>query len=289
MKEGLRKERKREKNGKKKNLDDFMEIIVLGTAANGRIPQSGCMKCRTCKAAIERGGPNKRTRSSILLKNGEKYTLVDANPDLGFQLEREMIPTTKISKIFLTHVHGDHYLGLFEFAGGRKLKVPVYSDKEILDKIFGKGKVFDYFLSKEYNFTDPRGVKVNEKKNIDGLGVLPFGVPHAHRKAIGPTLGYKFFEKNRSLVYLPDIAEITADVQEIINESDILFFGAPLKDESKWGHIALKSAIPILKKLKIGKVFFTHFDHAEPLHEELENLVRPYGYYIAYDGMRVKL
>jgi phosphoribosyl 1,2-cyclic phosphodiesterase len=266
-----------------------MEVIVLGTAANGRIPQSDCMKCKTCKIAIERGGPNRRTRSSILLRDGEKHILVDVDPDLGFQLEREMIPTTKISNIFITHAHGDHIYGLFEFAIGRALKIPVYSDKKILDTIFGKNRVFGYFLSKDYEFIDPKAVKSNEKINIGGLEVLPFEVPHAHKNTIGPTLGYKFFKENKSIVYLPDILEITTEVQEIINNSNVLFFGAPTIDESKWGHIALKLAIPILNKLKIGRVFLTHFIHSGPLHEELENLVRPYGYNIAYDGMRIKL
>jgi len=30
-------------------------------------------------------------------------------------------------------------------------------------------------------------------------------------------------------------------------------------------------------------------NHSEPMHEELEKLAKPYGYHIAYDGLKIKL
>jgi phosphoribosyl 1,2-cyclic phosphodiesterase len=266
-----------------------MEILVLGSAANARIPQSDCMVCKTCKTALERGGLDKRTRSSLLIKNLDKYTLVDANPDLSEQLVRERIPTTQISEILLTHAHGDHIYGLFEMAVGRPLKMPVYSDKNILNIIFGERRVFEYLIQEDRVI--PEELVIGERKKLGAgkLKIVPFEVVHTPKEILGPTLGYKFFEANKTFTYVPDISEFDKSAKKYIDNSNVLMIGTPMLEGRMYGHIGLKEMIPILQKMKIGKVYITHLFHVEPTHKELQNTVDPYGYTIAYDDMKIKI
>lgn len=266
-----------------------MEIKFLGTGSKGGIPQSDCMMCRTCKAAIERGGHNRRSRSSIAIKNGEKYTLIDATPDLRYQLTRENIPMTLISEILLTHTHYDHIFGLFETSVGRKLEIPVYSTKNILDLIFGEGKTFNYLVQQEW--VANLEIKTGEKTKINNFEFLAFEVAHTPVQILGSTLGYKISENGKNLTYIPDIAELTANTIEYIDNSDVLILDGTFYETPKHNHIAIKPTILILenKKLNIGKVYFTHINHTEPLHEELVDLVGLGRYDIAFDGMSIKL
>lgn len=263
-----------------------MEVVILGSASNGGIPQSNCLSCRACKAALEKGGYNRRTRSSIVIRNKENYTLVDAGPDLRQQLQRERIRMNQISKIFQTHTHFDHVAGLFETSVGRKLQIPVYSKRKILDLIFEEGKSFNYLSSE--NWVIEKELEIEKKMKIDDITVVAFEVPHTPAP-LGPTLGYKFFQNGKILVYIPDIAEITDDMTNSINGSDVLILDGTFYETPGYGHIAIKPTIPALQKLDIGKVYFTHINHTEPLHEELEKSLEPYGYSIAYDGMKIKI
>lgn len=258
-----------------------MEIIVLGTSAAG-IPQIDCMICKACKSAITKGGKDRRTMQAITIKNKDGFTLIDADPDLRFQLEKEKIRLQDITEIFITHVHGDHIFGLFELSIGEPLYIPVYSKKEILDLIFKKS--FDYL---EYlEFAKPTPIK-NEIA-LRGFTFIPFEVSHTLPTA-GPTLAYKIKEGNKILTYVPDIAELTPEILKMIDNSDVLIFDDVFYDKSLAGHLAMTESIPLIQKLNLGKVYFTQMNHSEPTHEELEELVKPYGYHIAYDGLRIKL
>jgi pyrroloquinoline quinone biosynthesis protein B len=258
-----------------------MKVTILGSSAGG-IPQVDCMECHTCLTAIAKGGKNRRTMTSIAIENKDGFTLIDADPDLRFQLEREKIRLQDITEIFLTHVHGDHTFGLYQLSTGRGLMVPVYSKKKILDMVFKKS--FDFL---EYmGFARP--VPVNEKVTLHGMTFKPFGVPHTATVA-GPTVGYNVMENGKKLTYVPDIADLTQDVQKSIDNSDVLIIDGVFFDQSRVGHIAITESIPILQKLEIGEVIFTHMNHTELTHEELEEELKPYGYKVAYDGMKIKI
>lgn len=259
-----------------------MEVTILGSGATGGTPQSDCMQCRACKYAMKNGGKDFRTRQSIIIKNGEGYSLIDADPDLRFQLIREKIRTSEIKEVFLTHVHGDHIFGLFEFAVGYVMNVPVFSNKKILDNVFGKS--FDFLA--QYNWMKP--IEISDEIKIRNLKFEPFEVPHT-QKEIGPTLGFRITENEKVLTYVPDIAALTQKVLNMLNNSDVLIFDGVFFDRPNAIHISIKDSIPLLQKLKLGRVIFTQMNHSELLHEELEEKLKTYGYEVAYDGMKIKL
>lgn len=257
-----------------------MEVIILGTSSAG-IPESDCMICKTCRSA-SKGGKDRRTMQALAIKNKIGFTLIDADPDLGHQLVREKIRLRDITEIFITHAHGDHIFGLFQLSVGEPLNMPVYSRKEILDMIFKKS--FDYL---EYlDFAKP--IRIEDEITLRGITFIPFEVPHTSRM-VGPTLGYKIIEGGKTLTYVPDIAELTPQIMKTIDNSDVLIFDGVFFNHSIAGHMAMTKSIPLLTKLKLGRVYFTQMNHSSPTHEELEKLVEPYGCSIAYDGLKIKL
>jgi len=84
-----------------------LELVFLGTSAAIQVPSFHCT-CEVCEAA-RKDPKHRRTRASVALL-GEETVLIDASPDMEFQLEREAI--RRIDRIFLTHWHFDHVWGL---------------------------------------------------------------------------------------------------------------------------------------------------------------------------------
>jgi coenzyme PQQ biosynthesis protein B len=261
-----------------------MEIIILGTASNGGTPQVDCMRCRACKAAMTGTGHNKRTNSSILVKNGNNFTLIDATPDLRQQLIRERISTEKVSEIFITHAHGDHMMGLFETSVGHVMQIPVYSAKEILNKIFGEEKTFSYLS--DQGWVIPRELALEKEKIIGELAVTPFEVPHTPLE-LGPTLGFKILQDEKTLIYIPDFAMFTKKILSFIDGADVLIIDGCFYQHVHPAHISISASLPILQQLRIGQVYYTSINHSEGLHDELEKLAQPF--HIGYDGLKIRL
>ena len=87
-----------------------LNLTFLGSSGGIQVPTFDC-PCRTCEEA--RKDPKlQRTRASVVI-SGRENILIDAGPDIEFQLEREKI--RYIDQIFLTHWHYDHCFGLGAF------------------------------------------------------------------------------------------------------------------------------------------------------------------------------
>ena len=87
-----------------------LELIFLGSSGAIQVPSFHC-SCNTCEEA-RRNSKLKRTRASVVLL-GSETILIDASPDMEFQLEREQIRS--VDHIFITHWHYDHCFGLAAF------------------------------------------------------------------------------------------------------------------------------------------------------------------------------
>jgi pyrroloquinoline quinone biosynthesis protein B len=108
-----------------------MQIILLGTAAGGAVPQWNCWcpTCRTARADPTRVHP--RTQSSIAVSpDGLRWFLINASPDVRDQLARlagagppdvTAVRHVPIEAVLLTDAELDHSLGILLLREARVL------------------------------------------------------------------------------------------------------------------------------------------------------------------------
>ncbi len=137
-----------------------MEIIFLGTTA--AVPSAN------------------RNHTSIALKYRDEVILWDCGEGTQRQMIRSKLSYMRVSKIFITHFHGDHFLGIpgliqtLAFAG-RERPLQIFGPpgiKEIVDILSGIGNFdlnFD-ILTREYRHM---GVKTEHYK------ITPIEVEHS--------------------------------------------------------------------------------------------------------------
>jgi ribonuclease Z len=124
-----------------------------------------------------------RMLSAQILNFHQRLFLIDCGEGTQFQLRKYHFSLQKIERIFISHLHGDHFFGLFGLLGsmqllGRKKELFLYAPEpldELLEKI---RNISDSRLDFSITFIP---LKTNEKKLIfedDSLSVFTFPLNH---------------------------------------------------------------------------------------------------------------
>ena len=157
---------------------------------------------------------SKRFPTAHLFNSNERFFLIDCGEGTQIQLRRFHLRFSKINHVFISHLHGDHYLGLFGLISsfsllGRKNDLHIYAHA-------GLEKMLDCMLSGHHlNFkivfhelTENKAMQLYEDKNIT---VSTF--PLKHRIAAN---GFLFKEKKRLLNLRKDaIAKYNLSIKDI--------------------------------------------------------------------------
>jgi ribonuclease Z len=139
------------------------DLLILGTSA-----------------AVQANG---RHQSAQILKKDKHLFLIDCGEGTQEQLRRRKVNLNKISKIFISHLHGDHFFGLFGLIStmslqGREKRMEIYGPKglnEILTlQLRISQSIFNFPIEyKELN---------SENKNLifedDSIEVFSFPLNH---------------------------------------------------------------------------------------------------------------
>jgi phosphoribosyl 1,2-cyclic phosphodiesterase len=124
------------------------------------------------------------------------------------RLQRLGLAPASISAILVTHEHGDHACGAFEFAAAHR--VPLYLTHGTLAAMKAEGKAL----------AGVPLVIVNGRQSffVDGLQVLPFTVPHDAREPVQ----YVLSDGAAKLGVLTDVGVSTAHVEKMLSGLDAL-------------------------------------------------------------------
>ncbi len=138
----------------------------------------------------------KRNPSAQLLNVAERFFLIDCGESTQIQLRKYKTKFQKIDHIFISHLHGDHFLGLPGFLAsmhllGRKQELNVYCPKELKGIIDLLNTVSDTRMNYEikWHFTKNDGLNLlfeDEKVEVHSF-------PMKHRIFC---TGFLFKEKN---------------------------------------------------------------------------------------------
>src|SRR5690606_20734390 len=139
-----------------------------------------------------------RHPTAQIINFNEQYFLIDCGEGTQMQMHRYGVKSNKISHIFISHLHGDHYLGLIGLLSsmnlhGRTADLHLYGPSVLIDIINLQLKYSDTRL--QYNLifqpTNPDQEEVLYRS--EKLTVRSF--PLKHRV---PTTGFRFDEGPRS-------------------------------------------------------------------------------------------
>lgn len=160
---------------------------------------------------------SKHNPSSQVLNIHDKLFLMDCGEGTQMQLRRFKVRFQRINEVFISHLHGDHYLGLMGFISsmhllGRKSKLTVFGPPELKDILDIQLRASQTFLEYPLEFV---AVQFDEKKLIfEDKSVCIYSFPLKHRI---DCCGYIFVEKQRKpRISKEKIAELALEPSHIV-------------------------------------------------------------------------
>lgn len=258
-----------------------MEVLFLGTGPAEAIPRAGHTD-PLCRDALKPHSKSRRLRSSALVSSGVTRILIDAGPDIGYQLAAHRVE--RIDAVLLTHAHLDAAAGLSTldaWAAARGLVLPVYTEA-------ATPRRYGEFERLEYRF-----VKAGHKTRI---GVVPtrfFRVRHSLQPGF-PTLGFRLGE----LAYASDAAAVPPISRQKLQGVRTFVLDAAFWFGTKYrGHLTPDKSIRIARWVGVEHLVLTQTGHTYPPHAEAEASIRRHAaehapglkVSLAYDGMLLRL
>jgi ribonuclease Z len=157
-----------------------------------------------------------RAPSAQVVELSSRYFLVDCGEGVQLQLRRNRFSIQKINHIMITHLHGDHYLGLLGLLQsmhllGRKSVINIYCQAPLKEIIDLQNKISQSYLNFEINYVFLENEGLHKIFEDDLVEVFSF--PLKHRISCN---GFLFKEKPlpRSIVRTA-LVEYQIDVSEI--------------------------------------------------------------------------
>lgn len=150
---------------------------------------------------------SQRNSAAQVLNVLERYFLIDCAEATQHQLRRFHVPYNKISHIFISHLHGDHYFGLLGFLStlsmqGRRGEMHIYADPRLEQIMDCQSKI----LHSRFNFPivfHPLGRKEEIIYEDKVVTVTSFPLKHHYDT---PVCGFLFREKERERTIRKDLA-----------------------------------------------------------------------------------
>ena len=252
-----------------------MHITFLGTGTSDGVPMIGC-KCKVCTSKDKR---DKRTRSSILIKNNNKNYIVDTSADFRQQMLREKVDS--LEAVFYTHSHADHTSGIVDLRSLNFImhtSIDCYGNKYTMDNLREK---YDYFFNPiQVGGGLPQVVfhHIENEMLFDDIKVTPIPVEHG----VLHILGYRF----NNFSYITDASYISDESLKLLEGTEVLVLNG-LRYRPHHTHLCLQESVNIADKLGVKKAYFTHMTH-DVLHRHIEKEL-PANMYPAYDGLTIEV
>lgn len=224
---------------------------------------------------------NRRTRSSILVESAEQLLLIDCGPDLRQQLLDGGI--SRIDAVLVTHDHADHTHGIDDLrplAQEVRGPIPVYARPQVIEQL--KHRFVYAFVQAGFY---PPVIEPCELEGEIAFGrarVRSVDQPHGSISS----LGLRFDEGGKSLVYCIDYNDMTPGMAELYEGAEVMVSDC-LTRRPHPTHAHLDAVIGWARELRIGQLYLTHMGNGldyRTLVSELPDWAAP-----AHDGLEIDL
>jgi len=280
-----------------------MNITVLGSGGFG-YPLTFC-DCENCHKARVLGGKNIRKRASLLINN---EMLIDLTPDCQTAMNFSQKSLADVKYLLQTHTHLDHFdLNLFltldsKYAIAMKNKLNIICSRICLEDMqfklsqYEKMNLFDKEYLAKANL-QTLVVNHGEKCRVGDYEIK--AVHCTHHEALGAQL-YLIKQNGKTLFYATDTPPFSEHTfAELAGEKiDCMFLDLSFGfNEFCYGHLNLKAFLEQIEQLKKRgmladncQIFATHITHdGNPVHDELDEILKQYGYNAAFDGQEINI
>jgi len=167
-----------------------------------------------------------RNPASQVVNVNENYYMIDCAEGTQVQLRKFKVKFQRIDHIFISHLHGDHYLGLIGLIQsmhllGRKNELHIYGHPSLHDIIKLHNSVSETFLKFPLRF---HALNYDEKTLLhEDSKTSIYSFPLKHRI---PTCGFLFEEKERERTIKKETIEAwnipTAEIRKIKQGADFI-------------------------------------------------------------------
>jgi pyrroloquinoline quinone biosynthesis protein B len=288
-----------------------LELIVLGVAQDGGLPQLGCNR-PCCESARRAGRHLEPACLGVIDRRAGGLLLVEATPAIEPQvamlqaaagaLDRGRRP---VDAVLLTHAHLGHYLGLASF--GREAAatsaLPVHAAPRLQEFLRSNGP---WSQLVDLHQIELRALPARrEFAPLAGSDLLVNAIPVPHRGEFSETMAFQLRGPHRTVLFVPDVdrwdaqpdllAELMSGVA-VAYVDGTFFDGSELPDRNlaEIRHPFMTdtmAALADIARVRPGSVRFLHLNHSNPaLHDPavLAGL-EARGFAVARQGERIGL
>ncbi|MDP6824051.1 MAG: MBL fold metallo-hydrolase [Dehalococcoidia bacterium] len=175
---------------------DVLEVTLLGTGSPIFVPG--------------------RFSTSTLIRAGDEYLLVDCGRGAGIRLHETGLHPGRINKLFLTHLHSDHVVGIPDFYisgwfttfGRREGPLRVWGPEGTTAMMSNMDRTFEFDervraseMQIHHNANESHDIEPGVVFDEAGVRVTAFYVDH---RPIHPALGFKVEYAGRSMILSGD-------------------------------------------------------------------------------------
>ena len=298
-----------------------LTAIVLGAAAGGGFPQWNC-RCPVCRLAWA-GDPRVRPRTQASLAvsaDGERWTLVNASPDLGAQLRatpalhpRQEIRGSPIVAVLLTGAEIDQTAGLLSLRESTPFALYATAETHAIlaaNSMFGvlqEGLVPRIAVAPNEIVQLPGGI---DAELFSVPGKVPLYLEAQRPDLVASPMGNTGIDLRfggARLVYVPGAAAVPDVLKGRIAGADVVLFdgtlfaddemiraGVGAKSGRRMGHLPIDGPDGSLARLAglAKRRIFTHINNTNPILIEgspERRRVEAAGFEVATDGLEIVL
>lgn len=251
------------------------ELTFLGTGTSNGIPMIGC-HCPVCTSTDPH---DRRSRTSAVIRDGDRTILIDTSPELRLQAIANGID--RIDAVLFTHLHADHTAGIDDLRRFNELAqahLPVYADAETAASLRER---YAYAFVDQFSFYGGKPDLIlnvfDGPFDLFGREIIPIPVKHGRILVQGIRIG--------DLAYITDAKEIPPSSMDLLQGLDILVLNA-LRDRPHPVHLSLSEAVAIIEELKPRAAYLVHLSH-ELSHADASSQL-PANVSVAYDGLTIR-
>ncbi len=221
--------------------------------------------------------------TAMFLEVGDSCYIIDAGAPVSSMLKRYGIPYESVKGVFITHLHGDHFDGLFEFADQLGWRYLNCHPRILLPEEKGVALLSGFLKTMSTTKRELDILSYTEGEIYKDENIRVTAIPTDHSNLV--SFAFKIEAEGKKILFTGDMhAELTEFSALFENESYelVVFEGA---------HTRLLEKVQRLASVNTSKMIINHIYSVRNSAEDMTELkkILPFELVTAEDGMIIEI